>query len=127
MRNSYLPFFAVLGLFGLLISVGLFTAYFPEYSPKQIGLRHKAENVVREKLTDPESAQFSREVIDSTLSGIATVCGYVNAKNQFGGYVGRRRFIYQESDNSIFMEPTSPEETFEIIWRTCPPASRNSN
>lgn len=47
------------------------------------------KQAVRMQLNDPESAQFS----DITLHpNRATACGYVNAKNQMGGYAGRKKF-----------------------------------
>lgn len=50
---------------------------------------NEVETAVKAKLNDPDSAQFS-EI--STKDGVT--CGLVNAKNKFGGYVGRRAFIY---------------------------------
>lgn len=52
---------------------------------------------VKSKLADPYSAK-----IRITKVSANTVCGLVNAKNQFGGYVGDRWFIanwyYSETD-----------------------------
>jgi hypothetical protein len=42
---------------------------------------------VLDQLKDPQSAQFSNVRIVGGL-----VCGEINAKNSFGGYVGRRHF-----------------------------------
>jgi len=49
-----------------------------------------AEGVIRRDLRDPESARF-RDVRRNTEKG--AVCGYVNAKNGYGGYVGEAPFI----------------------------------
>jgi len=50
---------------------------------------------VRELLKDPDSATFSglygAKRIDG--EGPLVVCGYVNAKNSYGGYVGKKRFF----------------------------------
>lgn len=48
---------------------------------------------VGDRLNDPHSAIFSdvRIVKDDTLK---SVCGFVNAKNKFGAYVGRTAFFY---------------------------------
>lgn len=52
----------------------------------------KAEASVREKLKDPASAVFSQERIVG--SGVdKRVCGFVNAKNSFGGYTGNQEFV----------------------------------
>lgn len=52
----------------------------------------QAEASVREKLKDPASAVFSQQrVIGSGPD--RRVCGLVNAKNSFGGFVGNERFV----------------------------------
>lgn len=54
-----------------------------------------AENAVRETLRDPESARF-RNVKRNAMTG--AVCGLLNAKNAYGGYVGESPFIYYYSE-----------------------------
>jgi len=54
------------------------------------------ENLLKKEMTqlkDPESAQF-RDVKFKKAgdAGSWHMCGYVNAKNAFGGYVGFKRF-----------------------------------
>lgn len=55
----------------------------------------EARNAVRAMLKDPESAQF-RNIYSRGMGGKpipnATVCGEVNAKNSYGGYIGFTRF-----------------------------------
>lgn len=69
----------------------------------------KVEDLVREKLKDPQSAQFSKVRIVGGL-----VCGEVNAKNSYGGYSGRQRFWGGMPEATlgeavvISDEPTSP-------------------
>lgn len=48
-----------------------------------------AKKSVLSRLNDPESARFGKIVYRSN----SYVCGYVNAKNQLGGYVGEREFM----------------------------------
>lgn len=43
---------------------------------------------VRRVLRDPESARFGNMVAAQSSQGPLTVCGWVNAKNGFGGYTG---------------------------------------
>lgn len=59
-----------------------------------------AKRLVKERLKDPDSAQFSTVVYRPKTK---TVCGYVNAKNSFGGYTGNRGFISNgaQSNTSI--------------------------
>lgn len=48
---------------------------------------------VRMKLKDPESARFDRSFVSAKdEKGLVTVCGYVNSKNSYGGYVGDTPF-----------------------------------
>lgn len=49
----------------------------------------RAKVSVRSRLKDPASAVFS----ELRILGNERVCGYVNAKNSFGGYTGNTRFV----------------------------------
>lgn len=49
----------------------------------------KVESAILEQLRDPSSAIFS----NVRVVGGGVVCGEVNSKNGFGGYVGRQRFL----------------------------------
>lgn len=57
-------------------------------SPAQ---EEQAKLAVRSTLKDPHSAMFEGLEAGTTHDG-TIVCGYVNAKNGFGGYVGRQPF-----------------------------------
>lgn len=48
---------------------------------------------VKKALKDPESARFGRMVAGRDKAGVLAVCGYVNAKNSFGGYTGEKPFM----------------------------------
>lgn len=48
---------------------------------------------VRDKLKDPESARFGSMVAGKDSKGFITVCGWVNAKNSFGGYTGDQPYM----------------------------------
>lgn len=50
------------------------------------------QDLVKRKLRDPDSAQFSGAFV-SRRSGSPVVCGFVNARNAFGGYAGHQRFV----------------------------------
>lgn len=58
-------------------------------APSQIDF---IESAVRQQLRDPDSAQF-RDIKIGTGDDAHFVCGYVNAKNGFGGYIGFTRFM----------------------------------
>jgi hypothetical protein len=42
----------------------------------------RAQEAVKERLTDPDSASFRNVYFHSSQQGIMVVCGEVNAKNQ---------------------------------------------
>lgn len=63
----------------------LFSAIFYTYLKQDVILTKTA---IRESLFDPESAIFSNITTRNDF-----VCGEVNAKNRWGGYTGKRRFI----------------------------------
>lgn len=50
---------------------------------------------VRDELKDPNSAIFGRVVAGTTpeSDNILLVCGWVNAKNSYGGYTGEKPFM----------------------------------
>jgi hypothetical protein len=54
---------------------------------------------LRQVLKDPDSAKYSDLVLyrdqsgDDDLAGHYSLCGYVNAKNGFGGYSGPQGFV----------------------------------
>ncbi len=43
-------------------------------------------------LKDPTSALFGDMQATKSVDGVVTVCGYVNGKNAYGGYVGDKPF-----------------------------------
>lgn len=61
------------------------------------------KQALKEILKDPESAQF-RNVQLKSYAGGAVICGEVNAKNSYGGYIGAEDFM--------------AGTTFAVLWRT---------
>ncbi|HGM7348091.1 TPA: hypothetical protein ACKP7M_002499 [Stenotrophomonas maltophilia] len=61
-----------------------------------------AERAVRGELKDPDSAQFRDVRANYTEEFGVAACGRVNAKNEFGGYAGFRRFV--SSGKSVILE-----------------------
>jgi len=47
---------------------------------------------VKGDLKDPESARFGSVFAAENAKGTIAVCGYVNAKNSYGGYTGEQLF-----------------------------------
>jgi hypothetical protein len=71
------------------------------------------KNAIRRNLKDPESAQFTDVRI---YQGGNVVCGSVNAKNAYGGYVGARDFVYIDARSTYPVEVPSFEysKRFEL-------------
>ena len=61
-----------------------------------------AKATVINQLKDPESARFGEFWAMNGTNGRRTICGYVNAKNSFGGYTGRKMFTVNE--DRVIME-----------------------
>jgi len=61
-----------------------------------------AERAVRGELKDPDAAQFRDVRVNYTEEFGVVACGQVNAKNEFGGYTGFRRFV--SSAQSVILE-----------------------
>ena len=61
-----------------------------------------AERAVKGELKDPDAAQFRDVRANYTEEFGVVACGRVNAKNEFGGYTGFRRFV--SSGKSVILE-----------------------
>jgi hypothetical protein len=61
-----------------------------------------AHAAVQARLRNPGSAQFQHGFIIGTGNN-RTVCGIVNAKNDFGGYSGYAPFVYHEPSKSVVL------------------------
>ena len=80
-----------------------------------------ADSIVRPRLREPASGQFSR------LHGALTdqgnyLCGDVNAKNGFGGYSGPQRFAAAVSGpiaGQVFFEGPNQKNAFAKYWSIC--------
>lgn len=71
-----------------------------------------AQDRIREKLRDPDSAVFSDVRVSSRFEGV--VCGRVNSRNGFGGMSGPQRFITSAAISG-FEEDFKPGE-FNDTW-----------
>lgn len=79
--------------------------------------KYAARELVKQKLRDPSSAIFDGKyswtdqetpvVISRTFGGkVRAVCGRVNAKNGFGGYIGERVYIVDLEGNFVTADGT---------------------
>jgi len=77
---------------------------------------YRAQRLVKAVLRDPESAEF-RHVKPG-------VCGYVNARNGFGGMSGFQRFVITDAGPVLETHPQLNLSAFNRLWReNCTPAS----
>lgn len=91
-----------------------------------------AKAIVANKLKDPESAQF-KDLVQrppSEPGKSAVVCGWVNAKNSYGGYVGFKPFLVV-GETSIVRDEASAgafnnRGIFASMWSSCIPESGES-
>lgn len=89
---------------------------------------------VKNHLKDPNSAQFSNLYEGHSVDGRRhEVCGAVNAKNSFGGYIGFRRFVativagddgsFGAASVSVSIQPVESymAASFDLVWKrsTC--------
>lgn len=68
-------------------------------SPEQTSAVHDG---VRKALKDPDSARFGLVSAGRLASGGIVACGWINAKNSFGGYTGEKPF------GGILLDHTDP-------------------
>ena len=59
----------------------------------------KAKNLLTQDYKDPASAQFTNLVVSEDANR-RTLCGSVNGKNSYGGYVGSNRFFVSWAGSS---------------------------
>lgn len=66
----------------------------PTGTPMEItgDMKKKAREGLLKSLKDPGSAQFGEMFAAKTENGETMICGYVNAKNSYGGYTGMAPF-----------------------------------
>lgn len=81
-------------------------------------LQKKVENLVRERLKDPDAATFKNVYANKLENGGIVICGEVNSKNIYGGYVGFQKF-YSPGTRVLFREdsPSTFDRVYKII---CP-------
>ncbi len=72
----------------------------------------QAISTIKGKLRDPASAEFSGFYVSRKL-GIPITCGYVNARNGFGGMSGKERFFVSQAGAALESEGV---EEMERDW-----------
>ena len=83
-----------------------------EVNNKKIDLIFAGERQIISKLKDGSSASFSNVFISTS----DFVCGEVNSKNSFGGYVGFQRFISAYPTGISALEEGTNKRDFKKTW-----------
>ncbi|MEM7300685.1 MAG: hypothetical protein AAF468_06340 [Pseudomonadota bacterium] len=82
----------------------------------------KIQTFIRLRLKDPNSAIFST-IVASRLeeNGAIVACGFVNAKNSFGGYTGRKPFLagIKMPEGQLAVRMTDELTNAELILNHC--------
>ncbi|WP_272962245.1 hypothetical protein [Alcanivorax jadensis] len=81
----------------------------------------EAMEAAKNGLKDPDSAKFRNLYEVAGMkddSGNHAVCGEVNAKNSYGGYVGYRRFM-QLAGGKVVVESTRDSFNLKVIRMAC--------
>jgi len=77
----------------------------------------EAKRLVRGELVDGASAQFEDVVISKGPTPPEKVCGWVNAKNRLGGYVGAQQFLV--ADGAVRQLGTVRDEEYVGAFGAC--------
>jgi hypothetical protein len=76
----------------------------------------RAKDIVSNEMKDPSSSQF-KDIVVYKYGPADVVCGTVNAKNVYGGYVGFRRFVVLGEVPSIRPAAFADvQKAFDDIW-----------
>jgi hypothetical protein len=82
--------------------------------------RQLVSNGVRSTLKDPYSAVLGGMAAAKNSSGTITVCGTVNAKNSFGGYVGSNFYIGEISSDAFALSTVAKDDDQRVaIFSEC--------
>lgn len=104
-----------------ILAFGILLLAFSAHAEDDQVLIEAAKKTVVNKFKDPESAQFRNlSVRDQGKS--RAVCGEVNAKNSYGGYVGFKKFyVLGDSPNAVIKSGDRIMDP--IVDAVCKPAS----
>jgi hypothetical protein len=91
----------------LLLACSLSILAFAAHADEGQSLTSLATQAVAQTRKDPEAAQF-RNVAIRDGGKTRIVCGEVNGKNSYGGYVGFRKFFVYEDSLNVLVKKGDP-------------------
>jgi len=104
MRRRYLP------LIALPMLAAAATKHVAPRADPNAALFAKVRAIVTDGLKDPESARFKPFSVVVDGDGNRKVCGAVNAKNTYGGYVGFTAFAYKLELGDLIFAPQPDDD-----------------
>jgi hypothetical protein len=104
----------VIWLSVLMASCGGGDDYLSEGGRTDLDMRVGAQQAIKGKLRDPDSAQFSNLRV-SSKAGMDIVCGEVNSKNGFGGMGGKQQFI-SNGATLAFLQEEVEDGSWPEVW-----------
>lgn len=80
-------------------------------------IRAKLQRQMVDHARDPASVQVRGAFLSASEGdgAVVALCGEVNAKNAYGGYVGFGRFI-STSEGQVIFQSSEPDGAFGHIW-----------
>lgn len=81
----------------------------------KIGWMRKGISAVKTKLRDSDAAKFRGVHINRGRDGISMICGEVNAKNAFGGYIGYQKFVSNGKTETTYLQ--EEVQDFYLVWK----------
>jgi len=86
---------------------------------KLIAWADRAKDEVKKRLKDPDSAKFGKVYVHQTQKNVWIVCGFVNAKNSFGGYTGEKQFVSGVVKGTTFLESEVKKDWYKVWNSSC--------
>ncbi len=86
----------------------------PGSATSDVQYKVAAETLIKNRLRDPSSAEFSSIEVQRVPGFAPVVCGLVNSRNGFGGMSGPQRFI--AGDEVLFGEDV-PSRYMDDEWK----------
>lgn len=71
----------------------------------------EAKEAVADTLPNPKGARFRRLFLAEYGDSKVTLCGEINGKNRMGSYMGYRRFLVEDTLDSLIDPEATPGDT----------------
>lgn len=102
----------------LIVCITLASAAHAQKQPSVQQLTKTLREAVNDALLDAPSARFKDEFIsgsENENSNALSLCGLVNSKNSFGGYVGFKPFI-SNTEGMVILDTAEVPSATQYLW-----------